>query len=321
MENSLTTHSTGLAKGLDTFAADLNPAIVGTIRSWQGDGELDGLFHRLQHRTTRRSFLDSFAEALVALHARKNGCKITVEVPTPTGKMCDLLLERDGQKMYVHVKRLGGRQPANKRLTISSRLRVLENIQKPWVVKIRWRRDLDDKQMQRYVTGAASFIERARLGDEHVVREENGDELGGVKIVAPNDEDRVSLVIGLPDGFKDDTPRVIKLLHRARKQFMPKEANLILVCTPDLKGADEVETALLGSHVERWDEHPKKGKRVAHGRSDDGFWEAKHRKESQLAGWFWLAPMHGEYQGKLWVRNRCTHSKPVIKLANDLFQL
>ena len=134
-------------KGLDNFANDLNPAIVGQIRSWQGDKELDELFHRLQHRKTRRGFLDSFAEAQVALHARLMGCKITVEVPTPSGKMCDLLLERDGVKLYVHVKRLGGRSPSNKRLMISSRLRVLENIQKPWVVKIRWRAELDENAL------------------------------------------------------------------------------------------------------------------------------------------------------------------------------
>ena len=308
-------------KGLDNFANDLNPAIVGQIRSWQGDKELDELFHRLQHRKTRRGFLDSFAEAQVALHARLMGCKITVEVPTPSGKMCDLLLERDGVKLYVHVKRLGGRSPSNKRLMISSRLRVLENIQKPWVVKIRWRAELDDEQMQAYVTAAASFIEKARLSDEHVVRDADGLELGGVKIVAPNDEGRVSLVIGLPEGFKDDAPRVTKLLHRAHKQFMPKAANLILVCTPDLKGADEVESAILGGHVERWDTHPKRGKRVAHGRSDDGFWQSKQMKESQLAGWFWLAPMYDEYQGKMWIRDDCRHATSVIDLAEDLFAI
>ena len=102
---------------------------------------------------------------------------------------------------------------------------------------------------------------------------------------------------------------------------MPKAANLILVCTPDLKGADEVETAILGSHVERWDTHPKRGKRVAHGRCEDGFWQSKQMNESQLVGWFWLAPMHAEYQGKMWIRDDCRHPTSVIDLAEDLFAI
>ncbi len=305
--------------GIDTFAHDLNPAIVGMIRAWQGDSELDKLYHRLQARKNRRGFLDSFAEALVALHARKQGCSISVEVPTPSGKTCDLLLERNGVKLYVHVKRLGGNRPRHQRLKISSRLRILECIQKPWIVKIRWNEDLDDDLMQAYVTAAASFIETARLGDEHVVRDNEGNEIGGVKIMAPNDEKRVSLVIGLPTGFVDDSPRVLRLLQRADKQFMPKEANLILVCTPSIEGANDVNNALLGSHVERWDERPSKGKRVAHGRGDDGFWQANHMLESQMAGWFWLAPMHGEYQGKLWLRDGIELPSKVIELAKDIF--
>ena len=42
-------------------------------------------------------------------------------------------------------------------------------------------------------------------------------------------------------------------------------------------------------------------------------------KESQLAGWFWLAPMHDEYQGKLWIRDGITYDSGVTHLAEDLF--
>jgi hypothetical protein len=305
--------------GLDKFAHDLNPAIVGMIRSWQGDPELDKLYHRLQARHNRRGFLDSFAEALVAVHARKKGCSIEVEVPTPSGKTCDMLIQRDGVKLFVHVKRLASNRPSHARLKISSRLRILECIRKPWIVKVRWNEKLDDDLMQAYVTDAASFIESARLGDEHVVRDDEGNEIGGVKIMAPNNEKRVSLVIGLQSGFVDDSPRVLRLLQRAQKQFMPKEANLILVCTQHIDGVNDVNNALLGSHVERWDERPSKGSRVAHGRGDDGFWQENQMLESQISGWFWLAPMHGEYQGKLWVREKCDLPEEVIKLAEDIF--
>jgi hypothetical protein len=305
--------------GIDKFAHDLNPTVVGLIRSWQGDVELDSLYRRLQSRTMRRGFLDSFAEALVALNARKHGCSIRVEVPTPAGKMSDLLLERNGVQLYVHVKRLGGKRSKHRRLKISSRLRILERIQRPWVVKVRWNEELDDAAMQFFVIAAASFIEQARLGDEHVVRNDQGEEFGGIKIVAPNDDKQVSLVIGLPSGFTDDSPRIARLFQRAQKQFMPRAANLILICTLDTEGEDEVDTALHGSHVERWDEHPAKGSRVAHGRSDDGFWQANQMIESQLAGWFWLAPMHEGYQGKLWVRQMCSLPEDVVHLASDLF--
>ena len=138
-------------------------------------------------------------------------------------------------------------------------------------------------------------------------------------IVSPNDEKRVSFVIGFPSGFVDELPRIDRLLHRAQKQFMPKEANLILVCTPYIQGSGDVESAFLGSHIERWDEHPAKGSRVAHGRCSDGFWQPNQMLESQLGGWFWLAPMHDEYQGKLWVRDDCTLDSDVIDLAQDIF--
>jgi hypothetical protein len=305
--------------GLDKFANSLNPAVVGMIRSWQGDPELDVLYHRLQTRKNARGFLDSFAEALVALQARRNGCSIQVEVPTPSGKTCDLLIEREGVKLFVHVKRLGGSRSKHKRLKISSRLRILERIQKPWIVKIRWLEDLDDEKMQFFVTQSAAFIETARLGDEHVVRGNEGEELGGVKIMAPNEENRVSLVIGLPSGFVDESPRISRLFQRAQKQFMPKQTNLILICTSQIEGVDDVETALLGSFVERWDEHPAKGMRVAHGRSSDGFWESNQMIDSQLAGWFWLAPMYDEYQGKFWVRDKCDFPKEVVELAAEIF--
>lgn len=307
--------------GLDSFSHGLNPEIIGTLRSWQGDRELDQLYHRLQARKKRRGFLDSFAEAMVALHARKKGCSIKVEVPTPSGKTCDLLLERDGIKLYVHVKRLGGSRTTHQRMKIPSRLRILECIEKPWVVKVRWNESLDDEGMQTFVTEAAAFIETARLGDEHVVRDAGGEDIGGVKIMAPNDEKRVSLVIGLPSGFVDESPRIAKLLKRAQKQFMPKEANLILVCTPNPQGATEMGSALLGSYMERWDERPEKGARVAHGRGDDGFWQANHMLESQMAGWFWLAPMRGEYQGRLWFREGSDLPQDVVNLAKDLFSL
>jgi len=308
-------------KGLDIFANDLNPAIVGMIRSWQGDPELDVLYRRIQASKTRRGFLDCFAETLVAGHARQAGCKVAVEIPTPKGKTVDMHVQKDGRSLFVHVKRLGGTRTTSRRLTISSRLRILEKINRSFVVKIRWHDGLDDESMQVFVMAAGKFIERASLGDEHVVHNKDGCELGGVKIVAPNDEKRVSLVIGFPDGFVDHTQRVVRLIRRAQKQFMPKEANVVLVCTPNVTGVEYVKSALFGAYEERWDTHPPRGSRVALGRSDDGLWNGNQFQESQLGGWFWLAPMHHQYQGKLWIRNECSLTPEVTDLACDLFDV
>ena len=310
---------TSFNNGLDAFANDLNPAIVGMIRSWQGDQELDVLYRRIQASKTRRGFLDCFAETLVAGHARQAGCQVAVEIPTPTGKTVDMHIQKDGRSLFVHVKRLGGTRTTSRRLTISSRLRILEKINRSFVVKIRWHDRLDDEAMQYFVMAAGKFIERASLGDEHVVLGEDGNELGGVKIVAPNDAKRVSLVIGFPDGFVDHTERVVRLIRRAQQQFMPKEANVVLVCTPNVTGVEYVKSALYGSHEERWDTHPPRGSRVAVGRSDDGLWNGNQFTESQLGGWFWLAPMHHEYQGKLWIREGNSLQLEVADLACDLF--
>jgi hypothetical protein len=42
-------------------------------------------------------------------------------------------------------------------------------------------------------------------------------------------------------------------------------------------------------------------------------------KESQLAGWFWLAPMHGEFQGKLWARKKEAIDASLLTFANEIF--
>lgn len=310
---------TSRTQGLDAFANDLNPAIVGMIRSWQGDSELDPLYRRIQASKTRRGFLDCFAETLVASQARSAGCNVSVEVPTPNGRTVDLRIQKNNRSLFVHIKRLGGTRTTSRRLTISSRLRILEKITRSFVVKIRWHDGLDDNSMQKFVLAAGKFIERASLGDEHVVLNDAGEELGGVKIVAPNDEGRVSLVIGFPDGFVDHTQRVIRLIRRAQMQFMPKEANVVLVCTPNVTGVEYVKSAFFGAHEERWDALPPRGSRVALGRSDDGIWHGNHFPESQVGGWFWLAPMHHQYQGKLWIREGSLLQPEVADLASDLF--
>ena len=308
------------AQGLDAFGHELNPRIVAAIRSWSDDPDLRNLHQVLQSRATRRGFLDTYAEAIVAAHVRGAGCSVQIEQPTPSGRTCDLVVARDGAELHIHVKRIAGRRAAGKRLRISSRLRILERIARPWTVKIRWHEGAGDEQMQQLVMEAASFIETAQLGDELVVHDERGGEIGGVRIIGPSEGPCVSLAIGLPEGFIDDTPRIRRLVHRAHKQFMPRAVNLVLICTEDRDGAAEVESAFLGAHQERWDAHPPRGARVAVGRGDDGFWQGRQFLDSQLGGWFRLAPQREDFEGSLFVREGCSVDDEAVALARSLFE-
>jgi hypothetical protein len=112
----------------------------------------------------------------------------------------------------------------------------------------------------------------------------------------------VSLTIGLPTGFIDIAPRFAKLMQRAHKQFMPKAVNVIMTGSSHVEDVGDFETALLGSHIERWDRHPPAGRRIAHGRAADGFWSGSRFHESEVAGWFKLDPADGWRTARVWIR-------------------
>jgi hypothetical protein len=288
--------------GLDKFGPRLHPDVVAEIGQWAGDPALHKLHAALQGHTRSRSFLDTFAEAMIARHLRRRGCELGFEIPTPSGKACDFEVGLDAYRFYLHVKRVDTQRPARKKLTISSRLRSLERIKRPYVVGIRWHEDATDEHMQRLVRSATDFIGHARVGDELVVHAEDGTEIGGVLIVAPWEGPHVTLVIGLPSGFIDEAPRMRKLMQRAYKQFMPRADNLILLCSSQSDDSDDFESALLGSHVERWDSFPPRGRRIAHGRAADGFWSGERYIESRAAGWFRLDPAADQIDARLWLR-------------------
>ncbi len=305
--------------GLDQFAHRLNPAVVADIRKWSGDPALGKLYAGLTGHTNIKSFMDTYAEAIVARHLLQRGCEIAFEVPTPGGKACDFEVISGEHRFYLHVKRVDTDQPNRRRLTISSRLRYLERINRPYVVGVRWHERVTDDQMQRLVASARDFIMHARVGDELVVHDDQGEEIGGVLIVAPWEGPRVSLAIGLPTGFIDDAPRMRKLLRRAYVQFMPKAANLILVCSSQADDHDDFENALLGAHVERWDAFPPRGHRIAHGRAEDGFWHGHRYIESSAAGWFRLTPDEEHPKMKLWFRGGPAIDARLRGVLTDLF--
>ncbi|MCZ6834785.1 MAG: hypothetical protein O7G85_03330, partial [Planctomycetota bacterium] len=293
---------TSVAGGLKLHHDLLNPKVVEDIRRWRDHPELGLLYANLQAHAKKKIFFDSYAEAMVARHLLMMGCDLRFEVETPKGKTCDFEVTSPEGQFYLHVKRLYTDRPTEKKLTISSRLRVLERIERPYIVGVRWPRILDDEEMQRFVTLASEFVLQARVGDEHVVLDTQGEDLGGVRIVAPSEGRHVILMIGLPSGFIDETRRIEKLLRKAYEQFMPKAPNVILFGTSHTDDLVDFESVLLGEHVERWDAFPPRGQRIAHGRAADGFWKGSSRTDSAAVGWFHFDPLEATMNARLWFR-------------------
>jgi hypothetical protein len=275
------------------------------LERWRSHPELANLTRRLSASADEAQFLDILAEVVIARHLGGKGCELRVEIPTPSGRSCDLEVKTDALTFYLHIKRLGSIDGGVRRLKVSSKLRVLERIARPYVVGVRWREAASSRHMTRLVRESEQFLLQARVGDELVVRDDGGQEIGGCRVLAAWDGDRVSVVIGLPSGFSDQSPRVQRLLRKAHQQFMPRALNLVLICSTRRDDRVDVENALLGSHVERWDLLPPRGHRVAHGRADDGFWSGQKFNDSQVAGWFQLS-LAADVNPRLWFREPAT---------------
>ncbi len=305
--------------GLKKFGKMLNPAVVEDIMTWRDHAELSKLLNVLEGHLGRKAFFDTYAEAIIARHLLRHNCQVRFEVPTPQGKRADFQVTLDRQEFFLHVKRVKTGRSVRKKLTVSSRLRYLERIKRPYVVSIRWQEQLSDKQMRRLVTNAADFILRASVGDEFSVLSDEGSEIGAVRIISPWEGQHVTLAIGLPSGFIDEGPRIAKLMRRAYQQFMPQATNIIMICTSHADDVDDFETALLGDHVERWDQHPPRGRRIAHGRAGDGFWRGQRYADSQIACWFQLGPKSDELACRYWLREGYDPPEPLLRGLDRLF--
>ena len=276
---------------LDRFANELDPMLVEHVRTWSRHRGLAPLVSSLQGQADRRRFMDIWIEAMAADRLLQAGWSLEAEVRTPSGRQCDLKVSRNGHTYYLHLKRLHEPDEASPRqLVLSPRLRVLESIKRPYLVRIRWREDLDEAGMQHLVERASSFLHAASLGEELTVRDAAGLEIGGVRVVGAWEGEHVSLAVGLPGGFVDRTARIRNLLNKAYEQFMPRASNVILVAGARQDLFREFEAAVLGTPEERWDQHPARGHRVAWGRANDGFWSGGSRPESRLCGWCRFRP-------------------------------
>ena len=307
-------------EGLGRFGREVPRELRERIGAWSAHPALRPLLDTLRAQTTLKRFLDYWAEARVADMLLAHGCRLEWEVPTPLGRTCDFHVVKGDQQFYLHVKRLANEENSARRLGISSRLRFLERIKRPFIVRVRWEEDLSEDRMQEFVERAVGFIKISHVGDELTVRADSGDELGGVRIVAPWEGPHVSLAIGLPEGFIDEVPRIRRLLKRAHRQFMPRATNVILLASAGINDASDVETALLGSHEERWDTHPPKGRRVAYGRAADGFWSGRRRPMSRAGAWCQVGLEKMEFPTQLFLREGSKVPGSLESLLRELFE-
>jgi len=307
---------------LSRYGQDLDPAVLRDLKVWEHHPELGRLISNLQSHANRKAFFDTLAEAMVARHLLGRGCELRFELPTPAGRHSDFEVKRDGLTFYLHVKRVDTDRPPHnpaRLLTVSSKLRILEKLPRPYVVQVRFHEGLSDEQMLRLVQQSEQFITHARVGDEMKSRDHDGREMGGVRIVAPHEHQHVSVTIGLPSGFVDQAPRFRKLMHRAHQQFMPRQTNVIVIGSGHPDDGADFDTALQGTHVERWDAYPPRGKRVAHGRAADGFWHGHRFLDSRYAGWFQHGPGDYGIRSRLWLRKRVNLDDRMSRLLEELF--
>lgn len=277
--------------------------LLATIRSWRTDAELSRVAERVLALPRDAWTLDeaSIVEAIFARHLVERGWRTRVEVPTPGGRSCDFEATREGLTIAFHVKRLRG-GPATTSLRVPRSVVALERIRRPYVVGVRWHEGVQRGQLARFVRAADGFIREAQLGDEFVLRDSTGAEIGGCRVLARAAGDHVRLVIGLPAGFGDDLRRAQRLLRKAVAQFMPGRTNVIVMAgRPDDRRI--VETALLGSEVERWDRLPPRGERIAHGRAADGFWHGGRVEQSRIAAWIAPDERGRIVAARLWFRD------------------
>jgi hypothetical protein len=248
-------------------------------------------------------FLSSVAEAVLARALLEGGCRIDLERPTAGGRHADFHVRRGDAEFWVHVKRVGaaatGAGATAAAGPLPEELAELGAIRRPVAVAVRWHPQAGSADRAELRDALAPFIEQASVGDEILVRSEDGRWLGSARIASPAPSGHVSLRTGEDAGWEAAIPRVQRLLRKAYSQFMPGAANAICIVSDSRAAGEAVETALLGSVIERWDRFPPRGHRVAHGRADDGFWSRGRCEMSSVVAWL---PVDGSSPARVWER-------------------
>ncbi len=286
----LRTHSWEGGAGLTRERNDIESRLQAELSAW-GDLPAGGGCAGRQIRRRLESVSDgpmgasgALAEARVARRLLGAGCDLEIELPTPNGRTCDFEVTVEDKKFFLHVKCL--HSEAVDRPALPSFLRSIEQVKRPFLVEVDWRPGLKDPELARFAAAAREFVTEARLGEELLHRDLEGHPAGSVRITTPLATNRA--VVAVAQCTPTLVSRVGRLLERAYVQFMPKGENVILVLTEDTAHERLVDLALLGTYVERWDKIPRSGRRVAHGRAEDGFWSGGRFDLSRVVGWMQL---------------------------------
>jgi hypothetical protein len=232
------------------------------------------------------------AEMLVCARLLDAGCTVEHEVETPNGRHVDFRAKREGAVLCVHVKRAPQPTLRDAHVSVPAAWRTLETVERGLVVALSLARNLRGKALHAALDDAFAFVEQASVGEECSFRGGDGGIAARLRVIAPSTQRHIEVVADLSASFDDHVPRFQATLRKAFAQFMPRSENLIVVAGSS-GGIDAFATALLGSHIERWDKRPRVGELVAYGRGGDGFWAGSLRNQSRLAAYWTLARGHG----------------------------
>jgi len=257
------------------------------------------------------------AELLVAARLLESGCEVEHEVRTPTGKHVDFRARRDGAVLCIHVKRAPHPTLRDAQAVVPASWRTLETVDRGLVVALALARNPRGRALLAALDEAFAFVEQAQVGDEISFRDAEARTAAKLRVIAPSTGRKVELVPDLSASFDDHVPRFQSTLRKGFAQFMPRSENLIVVCGSS-GGIEAFATALLGSHIERWDRRPRVGELVAYGRGGDGFWAGSMRNQSRLAAYWALAAGSGPL---LFLRESGTRASTsrAVQLARSVF--
>ena len=223
-------------------------------------------------------------EGRLARRLARLGFEVMTNVPTPQGRTCDLVAVSDGLRLHIHVKGIFLDDTSSRRTPLPRALSSLSQVKRRLLVEVAWRQGSRPAQCAHAVLELRRFLLRASLGDEHIVHAADGGVLARCRVRAPHEGSQVIVVAGIAPSPELAIARIRRSLRKAHAQFLPGGENIIVAHGPP-RSRWLFEQALLGTPIERWDRFPRRGERVAIGRSADGFWSRRAIPESRVAVW------------------------------------
>lgn len=245
-------------------------------------------------------FLSSIAEAVLARRLLESGAQLEFESPTADGRHADFRVRVDGIECFVHVKRVALPPGTEEPDVLHAELAALGAIGRAVTVAVRCAPNASADDRRELAQALETFIREASIGDEVLVRGDDGRWLGSARLAGSAAGTHAVVRAGADAGWEAAVPRVQRLLRKAYQQFMPGAANAICLVSDGGAAIDAIEPALLGTPVERWDRFPPRGERVAIGRADDGFWARGRAAGSRVVAWL---PIDGSAPARVWERD------------------